>query len=176
MNHATQSRLPITRPLLAHGTHVGAILVATGMLLLTLSAKVQIPWWPVPMTMQTYVVLVIGMAYGTQLGLITVAGYLAAGALGLPVFAGTPEKGIGLAYMLGPTGGYLIGFAIATWLGGFLAQHRWDRHIGSSLAAMTLAHAVIFACGVLWLAALMGMERAISVGFTPFVAATIAKT
>src|SRR5712672_4648101 len=109
MNHATQSRLPITAPLLAQGTYAGAILVATGLLLLTLSAKIQIPLWPVPMTMQTYVILVIAMAYGTRLGVATVVAYLLAGAVGLPVFAGTPEKGIGVPYMLGPTGGYLVG-------------------------------------------------------------------
>src|SRR5437762_9187620 len=176
MNHATQSRLPIMAPLLAHGTHAGAILVATGMLLLTLSAKVQIPLWPVPMTMQTYVILVIGMAYGARMATATVLGYLIAGALGLPVFAGTPEKGLGLPYMLGPTGGYLIGFLLATLLMGRLAERGWDRRMGLSLAGMTVGHLLILACGVTWLAVSLGWQRAIAVGAAPFGTATLLNT
>src|SRR5438105_6246866 len=126
MNRATQIRLPITAPLLAQGMHAGAMLVATGVLLLTLSAKIQIPLWPVPMTMQTYVILVIAMAYGTRLGVATVMAYLIAGAIGLPVFAGTPEKGAGVPYMLGPTGGYLLGFLVSSFLMGELARRGWD--------------------------------------------------
>ena len=94
------------------------LLAVVGSILLTISAKVQVPFWPVPMTMQTFVVLAIGMAYGPALGMATVALYLAQGAFGLPVFAGTPEKGIGLAYMAGPTGGYLAGFVAAALLTG----------------------------------------------------------
>jgi biotin transport system substrate-specific component len=176
MNHATQSRVPITAPLLAQGMHAGAILVVTGVLLLTLSAKIQIPLWPVPMTMQTYVILVIGMAYGTRMATVTVLGYLIAGAIGLPVFAGTPEKGLGLPYMLGPTGGYLIGFLLATLLMGRLAERGWDRRIGLSVVGMTAGHLLILACGVTWLAVSLGWERAIAVGATPFVIATILKT
>jgi biotin transporter BioY len=96
--------------------------VVGGVCLLTLSAKLQVPFYPVPMTMQTLVVLMIGMAYGRMLGTATVVAYLLAGAAGLPVFAGTPERGIGLAYMTGPTGGYLLGFLIASWLMGMLAD------------------------------------------------------
>lgn len=151
-------------------------LIVTGVVALTASAKLQIPWWPVPMTMQTYVVLVIGMAYGTHLGLATMLAYLAAGALGLPVFAGTPEKGIGLAYMAGPTGGYLLGFVAATWICGGLTARGWDRDWLRSFAAMTVGHVVILALGVAWLAALMGASRAIELGLMPFIAATIAKT
>ena len=88
-------------------------LAVAGSIALWVSAKVQIPFLPVPMTLQTLVVLIIGMAYGWRLGAATVALYLAQGAVGLPVFAGTPEKGIGLAYMIGPTGGYLVGFLLA---------------------------------------------------------------
>ncbi|HET8585321.1 MAG TPA: biotin transporter BioY [Casimicrobiaceae bacterium] len=151
-------------------------LAALGVCLLALSAKTQVPAWPVPMTMQTYVVLVIGMAYGTRLAVTTVLAYLVAGALGLPVFAGTPEKGIGLAYMAGPTGGYLVGFVVAAWLCGVLAARGWDRGFARSLVAMTAAHAVIFAFGVLWLAMLTGVPRAIALGLTPFIAATVVKT
>jgi biotin transport system substrate-specific component len=153
-----------------------AALVLAGIMLLTLSAKLQIPLWPVPMTMQTYVVLVIGFAFGPTLGLLTVAGYVAVGALGLPVFAGTPGKGIGLPYMLGPTGGYLLGFVAAAGLLGKLAERGWDRGWLKSLAAMTIGHALILACGVAWLGVLTGFERALALGLYPFVFATIFKT
>jgi biotin transport system substrate-specific component len=153
-----------------------AALVAIGSLLLTLSAKVQIPFWPVPMTMQTYVVLVLGMAYGPRLGVATVLFYLAQGAIGLPVLAGTPERGIGLAYMVGPTGGYLVGFVVAAALAGALAARGWDRSYSRTLLAMALAHVLIFVPGVAWLATSIGWERAFALGAVPFVAATIAKT
>jgi biotin transport system substrate-specific component len=152
------------------------VLAVAGVAALTLSAKFQIPWWPVPMTMQTYVVLVIGMAYGTRLAVGTIVAYLAAGALGLPVFAGTPEKGNGLAYMMGPTGGYLLGFAIAAWVCGTLAARGWDRHLLGSLAAMTVGHVLILAIGVAWLSVLMGWHSAVSLGLMPFIAATVLKT
>lgn len=151
-------------------------LAALGVCLLTLSAKTQVPAWPVPMTMQTYVVLVVGMAYGTRLAVTTVFAYLVAGALGLPVFAGTPDKGIGLAYMTGPTGGYLVGFVVAAWLCGTLAARGWDRGFVRSLLAMTAAHVLILAFGVAWLAMLIGFPRAIGLGLTPFIAATVVKT
>jgi biotin transport system substrate-specific component len=151
-------------------------LASLGVCLLTLSAKTQVPAWPVPMTMQTYVVLVIGMAYGTRLAVATVLAYLALGAIGLPVFAGTPEKGIGIPYVIGPTGGYLLGFVIAAWLCGLLAARGWDRGFGRSLAGMTLAHIVILGVGVVWLALLVGWPRALALGLKPFVAATIVKT
>ena len=103
------------------------LLALVGTLALTVSAKTQIPFWPVPMTMQTFAVLVIGMAYGgTRLGVATIALYLLEGALGLPVFAGTP-KGLGLAYMMGPTGGYLLGFVAGAWLCGWPAERGFDR-------------------------------------------------
>ncbi len=152
------------------------LLALAGTLALTVSAKTQIPFWPVPMTMQTFVVLVIGMACGTRLGVATIALYLIEGALGLPVFAGTPEKGVGLAYMMGPTGGYLLGFVAAAWLCGWLAERGFDRSPLRTLAAMSLGHALIFVFGVTWLAQLIGFEKAFATGVVPFWAATIAKT
>ena len=152
------------------------LLALVGTLALTISAKVQIPFWPVPMTMQTFVVLVIGMAYGTRLGVATMALYLLEGALGLPVFAGTPEKGIGLGYMMGPTGGYLLGFVAGAWLCGWPAERGFDRSPLKALIAMSLGHALIFVFGVAWLAQLMGFEKAFAVGVAPFWAATVAKT
>lgn len=152
------------------------VLIAIGSVALTLSAKLQFPFWPVPMTMQTYVVLVLGMAYGTRLGVATVLIYLAQGALGLPVFAGTPERGIGIAYMVGPTGGYLVGFVAAAALAGVLAARGWDRSAPRTLLAMALAHLVIFIPGVAWLETSIGWERALAVGVVPFIGATVVKT
>lgn len=151
-------------------------LAIAGSLLLTLSAKLQIPFWPVPMTMQTFVVLVLGTAFGWRLGAATVALYLLEGALGLPVFAGTPERGIGLAYMMGPTGGYLAGFLAAAVLCGRLAERGWDRSVWRTALAMTIGHLLILFLGWAWLATLIGPQKAYLAGVEPFYAATVAKT
>jgi biotin transport system substrate-specific component len=102
--------------------------------------------------------------------------YLAEGAAGLPVFAGTPEKGIGLAYMAGPTGGYLVGFAAAALVTGWLAERGWTRDLPRLAIMMLLGHVAIFACGVGWLALSIGWGKAVAVGLTPFWAATALKT
>ena len=154
---------------------LGAIVVL-GTLLLAASAKVQVPFWPVPMTMQTFVVLFLGAALGARLGTLTVLLYLAEGAVGLPVFAGTPEKGIGLAYMAGPTGGYLIGFAVGAYVVGWLAERGWGRSVPRLFVAMFLGHVAIFAFGIAWLTYLIGFEKAWLVGVAPFYAATLFKT
>jgi len=151
-------------------------LVLLGTLVLAASAKVQVPFWPVPMTMQTFVVLVLGAAYGWRLGLATMLAYLAEGAAGLPVFAGTPEKGVGLAYMAGPTGGYLVGFVLAAVAVGRLAETGRARGVLRLSAVMILGHAVIFAAGLAWLAGSVGWSKAVAVGLTPFWAATALKT
>ena len=140
------------------------VLAVIGSLLLTISAKIQVPFWPVPMTMQTFVVLVLGVAYGWRLAGATVLLYLAQGALGLPVFAG----GGGLAYMAGPTGGYLAGFLLAAVAVGWLAERGWARSAPSTLAAMLIGTAIIFGCGIAWLATLIGLPQAISAGLVPF--------
>jgi biotin transport system substrate-specific component len=150
-------------------------LAIIGSLLLTASAKAQFPMWPVPMTMQSFVVLVLGMAYGTRLAAATVALYLMQGALGLPVFAGTPEKGIGIAYMAGPTGGYLAGFLVAAAAMGWLAERGWDRTLVWSVAAMTVGTVLLFACGVSWLAVLIGWETAVAAGLMPFLIGSVLK-
>lgn len=128
------------------------------------------------MTMQTYVVLVIGMACGLRLGVMAVGAYLVLGAMGLPVFAGTPAQGAGLLYMVGPTGGYLVGFLIAAATCGALAERGWDRRLGTSVLAMVVGHALIFVGGIAWLATLVGFERALQVGLVPFLLATFLKT
>lgn len=132
-----------------------ALLVAAGVALLTVSARAQIPFWPVPVTMQTFVVLALGMVYGPALGVTTVAAYLAAGAAGLPVFA----TGGGIAYMMGATGGYLAGFIAAVWVVGRLAQLGWDRRVAGTVAAMVAGNFVIYACGLLWLGAVIGWDQ-----------------
>ena len=149
------------------------VLMVVGTALLALSAKIQVPFYPVPMTMQTLVVLVIGAAYGWRLGGATVALYLAEGALGLPVFAGA---GAGIAYMAGPTGGFLIGFLVAAMVTGVMAQRGWDRSLIRVVAMMAVGHAVIFVFGVAWLSSLFDFSRAWAVGVAPFYAATVLKT
>jgi len=144
-------------------------LAVVGVALLTLSAKAQIPFYPVPLTMQTFVVLALGMAFGWRLGALTVVLYLAQGALGLPVFAGTPAKGVGLAYMLGPTGGYLIGFVVAAAVCGYLAERGWDRRAATTFAAMLIGNLLIYACGVAWLGAVVGWDKPLLAwGVLPF--------
>ena len=151
--------------------HVAAA-VLFGICLLTLSAKLQVPFWPVPMTMQTLVVLMLGMAYGPRLGAGTVLAYLLVGAAGLPVFAGTPERGIGLAYMMGPTGGFLMGFVVAAWITGVLAERGWDRSMPWCAAAMLAGTVVIFVFGLAALMPITGVSRAIETGLVPFLASS----
>ena len=137
-----------------------------GSFVLWVSAKIQVPFWPVPMTMQTYVIFVIAALYDWRLGLATVLLYLTQGALGLPVFAGTPEKGLGLAYMVGPTGGYLFGFILATVLIGVVSSQK--RTLLTIAAAITLGKIVILGCGVVYLSSLIGWSAAVQGGLLPF--------
>jgi biotin transport system substrate-specific component len=153
-----------------------AILAIGGSLLLTLSAKINVPFYPVPLSMQTFAVLVIGAAFGWRLGAATVLLYLAEGAAGLPVFAGTPEKGIGLAYMMGPTGGYLAGFVAGAAIVGWLAERGWDRSILLLTGAMFIGHVAIFVFGAAWLSTIVGIEKAWALGVAPFYLATVFKT
>jgi biotin transport system substrate-specific component len=151
-------------------------LVVTGVALLTLSAKVKIPFYPVPITMQSFVVLALGLTYGSRLGAVTVLMYLAVGVLGLPVFAGTPEKGIGVAYMIGPTGGYLLGFVVAAATTGYLAERGWDRKVLLTFAAMLVGNIVIYLPGLIWLGNIVGWDKPVlEWGLTPFLAGDLAK-
>jgi len=153
-----------------------AALAIVGTMALWLSAKIQIPYYPVPLNMGTLVVLLIGAAYGWRLGLVTVTLYLAEGAAGLPVFAGTPEKGIGLAYMLGGTGGYLVGFLFAVGAVGWLAERGFDRNIFSTAAAMLIGNVLIYAPGLLWLGILFGWDKPIlQWGLYPFILGDLTK-
>ncbi len=151
----------VDRLLPARGLAKTAGLAVLGSAVLALSAKTQIPFWPVPLTMQTFAVLAIGMAYGRNLALGTVLLYLAEGAFGLPVFA----QGGGAQYFLAaPSAGYLIGFAPAAALVGMLAERGWDRSVYATVAAMTLGTAVIFLFGVAGLARFLMLTEAMSVG------------
>lgn len=160
----------------SHPLSRSTLSILVGALLLWLSAKVQIPFFPVPLTLQPLVVLGLGLTLGPTLGVATVGAYLAAGALGLPVFAGTPEKGVGLAYMVGPTGGYLLGFMLATWVCGLLAQRGWDRRVSTTVAAMLLGNLAIYVPGVLWLGTLIGWDKPIlALGLYPFLLGDVLK-
>jgi biotin transport system substrate-specific component len=149
------------------------ILAVAGSLLVALCAKIKVDIGPVPLTMQTLAVLTIGAAYGSRLGAATMLLYLAEGAAGLPVFAGSPI--FGLTHILGPTGGYLMSYPIAAALVGFLAERGFDRSIPRMLAATLLGSAVILVLGVLWLSTFLGMEKAVAVGLMPFIIGDIIK-
>lgn len=136
-------------------------LVLVGTLLIAASAHVRVPMWPVPITMQSFAVLLIGLTYRPLIGVLTVATYLAEGLLGLPVFTGGPST------LLGPTGGYLVGFLPATMLVGWLAQHGWSRSVGRILVSMLSGTLVIYAFGATWLATFVGAEKAIELGVLP---------
>lgn len=160
----------------ANGPLRALLLAIAGTALLTVSAKIQIPFYPVPMTMQTFVVLMIGAAYGWRLGAATVALYLLQGAAGLPVFSGTPEKGIGIAYMMGTTGGYLLGFMLAAALVGWLAERGWDRRITTTALAMLLGNIVLYIPGLLWLGTIVGWDKPVLAwGLTPFLLGDVTK-
>ncbi len=141
-------------------------LVVAGSLLLTLSAKIHVPFYPVPMTLQTAAVFVLGIAYGWRLAVSTVLFYLAQGAVGLPVFSGTPQLGLGLAYMAGPTGGYLAGFVVAAGITG-LPVFRARGMVRTALG-IALATAAVYLLGAGWLATLIGPAKAIALGVKPF--------
>ena len=164
----------------AHGgrTRVlrGVALALLGTAAMTVAAKIQVPFYPVPMTMQTMVVLVLGMAYGWRLAGATMLLYLLEGALGLPVFVGTPAKGIGIAYIMGSTGGYLLGFVFAAIVCGWLAERGWDRSVWRTVLALLIGNALIYVPGLLWLGALFGWDKPIlSWGLYPFVLGDLTK-
>ena len=146
-------------------------------LLLTLSAKISVPFFPVPMTMQTFVVVGIGLAMGPVWGVTAIAMYLAQGALGLPVFAGTPEKGIGFAYMAGPTGGYLAGYLLAAFVTGKLAERGWDRTVVTAFLAALAGAVALYVPGMLWLGQVVGWDKPVLAwGLWPFVYGDLLKT
>lgn len=160
----------LAKPQRRIAANLAKIALAVG--IITLSAKITIPFWPVPMTMQVFAILLVAGLGGLRVGTASVGAYLASGAAGLPVFAGTPEKGIGLAYMFGPTGGYLLGFLVAAILVGWATQ-RFGRRLGA--LSMPLGLAVIYALGVAWLSGFVPSERLLEFGVMPFLAGDVFK-
>ncbi len=150
------------------------MLIAMGSVLIAASAWVQIhlPFTPVPITGQTFAIVLVGTLYGSKRGALTVLAYLAQGAVGLPVLAGGAA---GIAYMLGPTGGYLIGFVLAAYIVGLLAEHGWDRHISTTALDMTIGTALLFAPGLLWLMFFVGPKAVIAAGLIPFLPGAVIK-
>tara|TARA_X000000368_G_C22978606_1_gene688813 strand:- start:242 stop:793 length:552 start_codon:yes stop_codon:yes gene_type:complete len=147
--------------------------VLIGTIILAISSKIKIPFYPVPMTMQTFVVLFIGVAFGWKFGLATVSLYLFEGIIGLPVFAGTPEKGVGLIYFTGPTMGYLIGFIVTVFLAGYFS---YDKNIIKNFIKVTFATSFIYLIGILWLGSLIGWEKPVfELGVKPFLLAELFK-
>ena len=144
-----------------------------GSILLAISAKIKIPFYPVPMTMQTFVVLLLGISLGWKLGLFTVALYLVEGIAGLPVFAGTPEKGMGIVYFTGPTMGYLIGFLAAVYLTGFFT---FDNNFFKNFAKLLFSVSFIYLLGLIWLGSFIGWDKPIfKLGAQPFLLAELFK-
>ncbi len=147
------------------------VLVALGVGLLAAAAHIAIPFWPVPMTMQSGTVLLLGAAYGSGLAEATLATYLVAGALGLPVFA----AGAGVLYLAGPTGGYLLGFLLAASFVGLCASRGWMQSVAGTIAAFLAGTVIIYALGLGWLSVLVGAHKAIALGLIPFLPAEVTK-
>ena len=148
-------------------------LALIGSIILAVSSKIKIPFYPVPMTMQTFVVLMIGIVFGWKLGLATVSLYLFEGIIGLPVFSGTPEKGLGLVYFTGPTMGYLLGFLVAVYISG---KFNYDSNIIKNFLKLLLATSFIYILGMTWLGNLIGWDKPIfQLGAQPFLLAELFK-
>jgi biotin transport system substrate-specific component len=149
------------------------VLIFLGTMVLTISAKIKIPFYPVPMTMQTFVVLFLGLAFGYKIGLATVSIYLFEGIIGVPVFSNSPEKGVGLVYFTGPTMGYLIGFLFAVFFAGYL---NLKNNIFIIFSKLIFAVSTIYLFGILWLGTLIGWDKPIlELGVTPFLLAELFK-
>jgi len=150
------------------------ILIAIfGSILLAISAKIKIPFYPVPMTMQTFVVLFLGITLGSKIGLLTISLYLFEGIFGLPVFAGTPEKGTGLIYFTGPTMGYLVGFLVAVYFAGLF---KYEKKLVNNLFKLIFSVSCIYVLGLIWLGALIGWDKPLfKLGAQPFLLAELFK-
>ena len=144
-----------------------------GSIILAVSSKIKIPFYPVPMTMQTLIVLIIGVAFGWKLGLATISLYLFEGIVGLPVFSGSPEKGIGLVYFTGPTMGYLIGFLVAVYISG---KFVYDNNLVKTFFKLFFATSLIYILGIIWLGSLIGWDKPVfQLGAKPFLLAELFK-
>jgi biotin transport system substrate-specific component len=148
-------------------------LIFLGTMALTVSAKLKIPFYPIPMTMQTFVVLFLGMAYGYKIGIATVTVYLLEGIIGIPVFSNSPEKGVGLVYFTGPTMGYLLGFLSAVFFSGFINS---KDNFFLIFIKLIFSVSTIYLLGIFWLGNLIGWDKPIlQLGVTPFLLAELFK-
>ncbi len=165
----THHRVMIDAVWIKAGAGREVVLILGGSLLIALSAQLQfvLPFSPVPITGQTFAVLLLGALYGSRRGPATVITYLALGVMGLPVFAG---GGFGFARLLGPTAGYLIGFVAAAFVVGLLSERGWDRKPWTTTASMIIGNLIIYAAGILWLSKFVGWQAVLSTGFIPFLA------
>jgi len=152
-----------------------AILAFGGTLLLAISAKAKVVLGPVDLSLQTLAVLLIAATFGLRLGVATLVLYLAEGAMGFPVFQSTPEKGIGIAYMLGTTGGFLAGFVVMAAIVGWAVDRGWDRNVFKLFGAMLTAEVAMMAMGFVWLASIIGADKAWAFGVAPFIVADLIK-
>jgi biotin transport system substrate-specific component len=149
------------------------LLAFVGSILLAISSKIKIPFYPVPMTMQTLLILFIGIGFGWKLGITTIILYLFEGIIGLPVFSGTPEKGVGLIYFTGPTMGYLIGFLIAVFIAG---KFNYNNNLILNFLKLSFATSFIYILGMIWLGSLIGWDKPIfKLGAQPFLYAELFK-
>lgn len=165
----SRNRVMIDTVWLKSGIGREAILILGGSLLIALLAQIRIilPFSPVPITGQTFAVLLLGALYGSRRGSLTVVNYLALGAVGLPVFAGGT---FGLFRLLSPTGGYLVGFLVAAFVVGLLSERGWDRRLWTTAASMIIGNLLIYAAGILWLSRFVGWQAVLQTGFFPFLA------
>ena len=165
--------MEITKSIISQRLIKTIFITIVGSIILTISAKIKIPFYPVPMTMQTFVVLFLGITLGAKIGLLTISLYLIEGIFGLPVFAGTPEKGIGLIYFTGPTMGYLVGFLLASYIAG---TFKYDKGFLNTFLKLIFSVSVIYILGMIWLGALIGWDKPIfKLGAEPFLLAELFK-
>ena len=149
------------------------VVVVLGSIALTISAKIKIPFYPVPMTMQTFVVILLGIAFGSKIALATVSLYLAEGIFGLPVFSNSPEKGVGIVYFTGPTMGYLIGFLFTSFFAGYL---NFKTNLFMIFLKLIFSVSFIYFFGLIWLGVLIGWDKPIiELGALPFLYAELFK-
>lgn len=148
------------------------LLIAAGSLLVAIAAQIELPMWPIPVTLQTLAVLLVGGILGSRLGILSLMAYLFEGAIGLPVFAG---GGGSLAYFAGPTTGYLIGFVAAAYTVGWFCERGWDRKVGTAVFVMLLGTAIIYLFGLPWLAQFTGLDNVLQLGYFPFIPGDILK-
>ncbi len=152
-------------------------LIALGVALIAISSKFKVPLWPnpTPVTMQTLVIFSLSAAYGSRLAVVTLLAYMVTGALGMPVFTGTPEKGIGLLYMAGPTAGYLAGFVVMAAITGWAADKGWSKNPFKLGSAMLVGEIIMLLMGALWMGYLFGSDKIIAWGVGPFIVTDLIK-